>query len=111
MNIPQDGDGREVKATERLDKILSSSGFGSRSEIKRLVKERKVTVNGIIVRDSGLQADPLQDVIEVEGKILRYRDLVYLMLNKPKGVVSATEDSRDRTVLDLLGRAYAHMEL
>src|SRR4051812_6871931 len=100
-----------LKATQRLDKILSHAGFGSRSEIKQLVKDGKVTVEGIIVRDSGLQTNPLQDVIAVDGNLLRYRDLVYLMLNKPKGVVSATEDTRDRTVLDLLGKAYAHMKL
>ncbi|MCZ8512114.1 pseudouridine synthase [Paenibacillus filicis] len=95
----------------RLDKLLAHSGFGTRSEIKLLVKRGSVRVNDKPVKDSGLQVQPDKDEITVEGEAVRYREFVYLMLNKPQGVVSATEDNRDRTVLDLLDDDYAHFEL
>jgi 16S rRNA pseudouridine516 synthase len=94
-----------------LDKILAHSGFGTRSEIKLLVKRGEVTVNGNVVKDSGLQVNPIGDLIEVNCKVLHYQTNVYLMLNKPQGVISATEDSRERTVLDLLSDHYKHLDL
>ncbi|TBL81346.1 pseudouridine synthase [Paenibacillus thalictri] len=97
-----------MKATQRLDKLLAHTGFGTRSEIKLLVKQGAVEVNGKQVKDSGLQVNPQKDVIMVEGKRAVYKEFVYLMLNKPQGVVSATEDNRDRTVIDLLDDEYAH---
>jgi 16S rRNA pseudouridine516 synthase len=100
-----------MKTTLRLDKLLAHSGFGTRSGIKLLVKRGAVTVNGKRVKDSGMQVNAERDVIEVDGEAVRYREFVYLMLNKPQGVVSATEDNRDRTVLDLLDSEYAHFEL
>ncbi|MEO3944208.1 pseudouridine synthase [Gorillibacterium sp. CAU 1737] len=100
-----------MKVTERLDKILAHAGFGTRREIKEQVKRGQVTVNGKIVKDSGLQVKPALDSILVDGERVEYREHVYLMLHKPPGYVSATEDTRDRTVLELLGEEYAHFDL
>lgn len=100
-----------MKKTQRLDKLLSHSGFGTRSVIKQLVKRGAVYVNGKAVKDSGQQVEPAADAIIVDGETVNYREFVYVMLNKPQGVISATEDSRDRTVLDLLDDSYSHFEL
>jgi len=89
-------------AKQRLDKILGHLGYGSRSEIKKFVKDGRVTVNGRKAKDSGEQIDPDKDEVVFDGAIVRYREFIYLMLHKPAGVVSATEDNRDRTVVDLL---------
>ncbi|MBW5445113.1 pseudouridine synthase [Cohnella sp. CFH 77786] len=83
--------------------MLGNLGYGTRSGIKTLVRQGAVTVNGERAKDAGMQVDPMKDTIALEGEIIRYRDTVYVLLNKPAGVVSATEDLRDRTVLDLLG--------
>jgi 16S rRNA pseudouridine516 synthase len=100
-----------MKQTQRLDKILAHVGIGSRSELKRLAKEGAIYVNGAKVKDSGMQVNPDKDIIQVNGETVRYREFVYLMMNKPQGVVSATEDNRDRTVVDLLDAAYAPFEV
>ncbi len=91
-----------MKATIRLDKMLGNLGYGTRSGIKILIKQGAVTVNGQLVKDHGLQIDPNKDEVVLDGETIRYRDTVYVLLHKPAGVVSATEDSRDRTVIDLL---------
>lgn len=87
---------------QRLDKILSNMGAGSRKEVKDLVKAGAVQVDGVIVKDSGLQIDPITQTIKINNKELIYREFIYVMMNKPQGVVSATEDNRDTTVVDLL---------
>lgn len=92
----------EAKKRQRIDKILGHLGYGSRSDIKLMVKQGKVKLNGVVLKDSGMQSNPYSDQIEVDGEPVMYRDHVYLMLHKPPGVVSATEDNRDRTVIDLL---------
>lgn len=91
---------------ERLDKILSNMGFGTRKEVKSLTKSGEVSVNGQIVRDSSEHIDPENDVIEVYGEKLNYRKFIYLMMNKPSGVISATEDYYEKTVVDLLDDEY-----
>ena len=90
------------RSTLRLDKVLSNMGYGTRSELKKLAKQGYITVNGKMVKDPGAHVDPYRDVIELDGERILYREFIYLMLHKPPGVVSATEDNRDRTVLDLL---------
>jgi len=101
-----------LKITQRLDKILAHSGFGTRSAIKGLVKHGAVKVNGAVSKDSGQQVNPDVDELEVAGQKVQFRGTcVYLMLNKPKGVISATEDSRERTVLDLLETKWQHYAL
>lgn len=100
-----------MKKTQRLDKILAHTGIGTRSEIKLLVKRGSVEVNGKTAKDSGQQVDPYGDRLVVDGHEVHFREFVYMMLNKPQGVISATEDTRDRTVLDLLDESYRHFEL
>jgi 16S rRNA pseudouridine516 synthase len=87
---------------QRLDKILSNMGYGTRKEVKDLVKAGVVQVDGVIAKDSGLQVDPILQTIMLNNKELIYREFIYIMMNKPQGVVSATEDNRDTTVVDLL---------
>jgi 16S rRNA pseudouridine516 synthase len=99
-----------MKKTQRLDKILAHLGYGTRTELKRLAKNGDIQVNGTVVKDSGMQVDPERDRITVYGKEVRYREFIYLMMNKPPGVVSATEDMRDRTVIDLLDDGYLPFE-
>lgn len=89
-------------AQERIDKVLSNMGFGSRREIKEKVKKKVIFVNGELVRDPGMKVDPEQDKIVIEGEEVFYRKYIYLMMNKPQGVVSATIDNHDKTVIDLL---------
>ena len=89
-------------AQERIDKVLSNMGFGSRREIKEKVKKKVIFVDGELVRDPGMKVDPEQDKIVMEGEEVFYRKYIYLMMNKPQGVVSATIDNHDKTVIDLL---------
>lgn len=77
-------------------------GYGSRKDVKGLIKSKKVLVNDVIVKDSGLKVDPLKDIVHVNGDIVSYQKYIYIMLHKPKGVVSATTDRIDKTVIDLL---------
>ena len=85
----------------RLDKFLADVGIGSRKEIKQLLKEKVVTVNGDVVKEAKTQVNEETDQIALMGEILRIRNFYY-MLHKPQGVISATEDQRDETVIDLL---------
>ena len=94
-------------ARERLDKVLSNMGYGTRKEVKNLVKSGEVIVNGNLVKDSSAHVDPENDNIEVSGEKLIYRKYIYIMLNKPQGVISATEDDYERTVIDLLEPEHA----
>jgi len=87
---------------ERLDKILSNSGYGSRKETKALIKKGLIKVDGIIAKDSGLIVDIDNSNIEIGDTALEYKKYIYLMMNKPEGVVSATFDNYDKTVIDLL---------
>ncbi|QGP91454.1 Ribosomal large subunit pseudouridine synthase B [Neomoorella glycerini] len=95
-----------VKERQRLDKLLASMGFGTRKEIKKLIKEKKVQVNGELARDPGLHVLPGRDYIEVNGEPIEYRQYIYLMLNKPRGVLSATDDRFAKVVVDLLPPRY-----
>ena len=87
---------------ERLDKILANLGYGTRKELKKIVRNGIVEVNGVVVKDSAMQVDPEKDKIVINGEEIYYREFIYLMMNKPDGVVSATYDNRDETVVDLL---------
>ena len=96
-----------MRQTERLDKILSNMGFGTRSEIRKLVKQGAVTVNGAPVNNPALHVSPENDTIQIGDTPVRYRKNLYLMMNKPQGVVSATEDPREPTVVGLLAAEHA----
>lgn len=91
---------------ERLDKVLANLGYGTRKEVKALVKSGAVEVNGALVKDSGMNIDPEKNQIKVHGEEIKYRKYIYLIMNKPEGVVSATFDNYDETVIDLLDPEY-----
>lgn len=86
----------------RLDKFLCEAGIGSRSQVKGLVKKGLVSVNGKIAKRPEEKVEEDKDLVLCEGKRVQCRGFVYIMLHKPAGVVSATEDRKERTVLDLL---------
>ena len=86
----------------RIDKFLSVTGCCSRSDAKRAIRGKNVLVNGKVAVAADMHIDEEHDEIVFFGKPVTYRKYTYIMLNKPEGVVSATEDGRDRTVLDLL---------
>lgn len=87
---------------ERLDKIIASQGKYSRSEVKKLVKAGLVRVNGAVAKASDIKCDVSTDEITVDGVSLNYKKHIYIMLNKPRGVISATEDPTQKTVIDLV---------
>ncbi len=86
----------------RLDKFLGITGCCSRADAKRIIRSGGVSVNGVAAKSADQGIDPESDRIVFCGRTVVYRKYTYIMLNKPEGVVSATEDGRDRTVLDLL---------
>lgn len=94
----------------RLDKLLANMGYGTRKEVKQLLKQKGVTVDGEVVRDSSLHVNPDLQEISVFGEKVEYVEFIYLMMNKPPGVVSATEDNVDRTVIDLLDPLAQHFK-
>ena len=98
-------------AKERLDKLIASTGRWSRREVKTLVREGRVLVDGRIAASPEDKCDPLTACIRVNGEALFYREHTYVMLHKPAGVLSATEDGRGKTVLDLLAPEYRRIGL
>lgn len=94
----------------RLDKFLSHMGYGTRKEVKILVKSKAIQVNEVVVKDSAMHVNEVKDEVMVYGEVVEYREFIYLMMNKPPGVVSATEDFRDQTVIDLLDDDVRHFE-
>ncbi|SFB18024.1 MULTISPECIES: pseudouridine synthase [unclassified Bacillus (in: firmicutes)] len=86
----------------RIDKMLANLGFGSRKEVKQLLKSGSVKINGSVIKDAKSHVDVNNDVVTLNGEEIEYREFIYLMMNKPPGVISATEDTRDETVIDLL---------
>lgn len=87
---------------ERLDKILASQGVGTRSEVRKLIWMGKVTVDGVVEKRIDFKLDPDAHVVALEGRPLNYRKYLYIMMNKPAGVVSASNDSHVKTVIDIL---------
>lgn len=96
---------------QRLDKMIASQGKYSRREVQELIKGGKVKVNGIIVRDRGAKSDDEKDTVTVNGEPLDFQKFVYIMLNKPKSVVSATNDKNEKTVIDLVPKEYKRRNL
>lgn len=86
----------------RLDKYLANMGYGTRSQIKKAITEGSVTVNGSIVKRPETKVDTEVDIVCFSGKPAAYRSYEYYMMNKPAGVVCATQDKKERTVLELL---------
>ncbi|MPM90825.1 Ribosomal large subunit pseudouridine synthase B [bioreactor metagenome] len=94
----------------RIDKILSNLGYGSRAEIKVYCKKGLVKVNDKVISNPGTQVDTDADKIEFNNEVVRYREFVYIMMNKPDGYLSATFDKRDPIVLDLIDSSYLTFE-
>lgn len=92
---------QERETAMRLDKYLADMGIGTRSEIKKQIKAGNVTVSGETVRDPGYKVDAASD-IAINGESIMYEEYVYYMLNKPAGVISASEDPNEDTVVDLI---------
>ena len=96
---------------ERLDKFLCDSGIGTRSQVKAILKSGRVTVDGKPEKDNSRKIDPKTQTICLDGESLGGKRRVMLMLNKPAGFVTATEDKNDRTVMELLPPEYRHLDL
>jgi 16S rRNA pseudouridine516 synthase len=86
----------------RIDKLLANIGYGSRKEVKQLLKSGTVKIDDCVVKDAKQHVDPKQQTVTLNGEVIEYKEFVYLMMNKPQGVLSATEDNNDETVIDLL---------
>ncbi len=91
---------------ERIDKIIASQGLYSRSDVKYLVAKRRVAIDGEVVKSASQKADTEKNTITIDGKVLNVKKQIYLMLHKPMGYVSATEDKEHRTVLALVPQEY-----
>jgi len=96
---------------ERLDKFLCDCGVGTRSQVKAILRSGAVTVDGKVERDNSRKVDPNQQVICCRGEILGKIGRVVVMLNKPAGFVTATEDATERTVMELLPADMKHWDL
>ena len=95
----------------RLDKFISSCTLCTRKEASRAISKGQVLVNGKVVKDKSAETDAEKDTVVFNGQVLRYSRYTYIMVNKPEGVVSATEDKQDKTVLDLLPEEMKRLEL
>jgi len=95
----------------RIDKFVSLSGFGSRKEAKAILKSGGVTVDGVVVKNPQTRINPDVSVVYVGGELIEYEKYVYLMMNKPDGVISATYDEDEKTVIDLLDEKFQWFDL
>ena len=96
---------------ERLDKFLCDSGVGTRSQVKVILKAGRVQVDGKVEKDNSRKVDPNTQTITLDGETLGGKRRVVIMLNKPEGYVTATEDKNDRTVMELLPEEMKHLDL
>lgn len=92
---------------QRLDKILSNMGYGSRKDVKKFIKDGRVEINNKLVKENNIRIDPYNSNITFDKSPVVYREYIYLMMNKPQDVVSSTDDPTNETVLDLL--EYEHL--
>jgi len=95
----------------RLDKMIAAQGEYSRKDVKKLAQRGAITVNGKVIKKTEEKIDPDRDIVTVNGKTLMLRTHIYLMLNKPQGVVSASRDTREKTVVDLVPPEFARKGL
>ncbi|MEC1177554.1 pseudouridine synthase [Metasolibacillus meyeri] len=94
----------------RLDKLLANMGYGSRKEVKQLLKQKAVTIDGVVVKDAAMKVNSETQHVAIFGERVHYIEFIYLMMNKPPGVISATEDDHDKTVIDLLDPFAQHFK-
>ena len=87
---------------ERLDKILASQGTLSRKEVKEMIRKGRIQLNGTVVKDSSVKVDENKDIVKIDGTEITLKKHIYIMLNKPQGVVSASDSDKDETVVDLV---------
>ena len=92
-------------AVIRLDKYLADAGLGTRSTVKNIIKQNRISINDVTVKKNDIKVDTEKDVISFDGKELAYNEFEYFMLNKPQGVVSATKDDKDKTVIELINES------
>ena len=95
----------------RLDKILANSGYGSRKEVKSIIKSGRAIISGKVTTDPSLIVDLDTEILTIDGNKLDYKEFYYLMMNKPGGVISATWDRDTKTVIDILPEFYQSFEL
>lgn len=93
-------------AVMRIDKMLSNCKIGSRKDVKAIIKSGRIKVDGIVINKSDIKIDIDKNEISIDGEKVYYKRHIYLMMNKPPGVISATEDKRDKTVIDILPEKY-----
>ena len=96
---------------ERLDKFLTNAGVATRSQVKVILKTGRVCVDGKPVKDGAAKIDPQSQAVALDGELLGGKRRMVVMLNKPEGFVTSTEDPRDKTVMELLPREYANQDL
>lgn len=96
---------------ERIDKYIASQTNFSRKDVKKFVLENRVLVNNVPIKKADFKVDILNDIIRIDSSIISYKKVVYLMLNKPKGYVSATKDKKEKIVLDLVPGNFLHRDL
>ena len=96
---------------ERIDKIISQQTLYSRKDVKELIRNKKVTVNNLVINKSDIKINEETDILKIDGEIIEIKKHIYLVLNKPKGFISATEDRNMKTVLDLVPDKYLHRNL
>ena len=96
---------------QRLDKLLCDSGAGTRSQVKQILKSGRVTVDGKPEKDGSRKVDPAVHLVCLDGEAVGGKRRLVLMLNKPAGFVTATEDAKERTVMELLPQEYRNMDL
>lgn len=94
----------------RLDKYLAKMGVGSRKEVKKYIKNGEVLVNDEIITKPTIDVDEINDSVKIKNEEIIYKEYIYLMLNKPQGIISATKDN-DKTVLDLLDKKYENKNI
>ncbi len=95
----------------RLDRFLANSGLGTRKEVKDILKKRKIKVNGDIITDGSTHIKENSDIVKYNEEVVIYKPFIYIMMNKPEGVICATEDKEHKTVIDLLKNRYSTYSL
>ena len=96
---------------DRLDKFLCDSGAGTRSQVKAILKAGRIKVDGKAEKDGSRKIDPQTQTVTLDGEVLSGKRRMVVMLNKPAGFVTATEDAQQKTVMELLPKEWAHQDL